>query len=207
MRTQKTMTPKAIASNQKNAQQSTGPKNVGAVADNAVKHGLLSRNLRFRNAEDEEKFHRLLAVLTRDYAPIGALEEVLVEEMAICWSRSELANAWLTENFVNRGDAASSIIGALAGRSDEGKIPLFPPRHDATSIAWPGFECSELLVRSGTAQSNQEEPGFTDGSGTVGTLVVDAKLVSSAETVLRYQAGFKRDFYKALNALRELRRK
>jgi hypothetical protein len=126
MRTQKTMTPKAIASNQKNAQQSTGPKNVGAVADNAVKHGLLSRNLRFRNAEDEEKFHRLLADLTRDYAPIGALEEVLVEEMAICWSRSELANAWLTENFVNRGDAASSIIGALAGRSDEGKFPYFP---------------------------------------------------------------------------------
>jgi hypothetical protein len=37
-----------------------------------------------------------------------------------------------------------------------------------------------------------------------GHIVVEAKLTSSLETILRYQAAIKRDYYRSLGVLREL---
>jgi hypothetical protein len=82
---------KKIDANRRNSLRSTGPKTrrgKGAVALNAVKHGLLAKQAvitRGDGAEDVEEFNDLLQGLRQDNQPVGMTEELLVEKIAICW--------------------------------------------------------------------------------------------------------------------------
>jgi hypothetical protein len=42
-------------------------------------------------AEDAAEFEELLAALNRDLLPVGRLEEMLVEKVAVCWWRQQRA--------------------------------------------------------------------------------------------------------------------
>ena len=53
MKIKKTVTEKVIAANRGNSQKSTGPHNVEAVKENALKHGLLARRIVFTNEEEQ----------------------------------------------------------------------------------------------------------------------------------------------------------
>ncbi len=85
--------------NRRNALKSTGPKTVdgkAAVARNALQHGLTARRIVCfdEHARDFASFHDALRT---DFAPAGAIEEQLVERIALCaWrlrraSRTEAA--------------------------------------------------------------------------------------------------------------------
>lgn len=80
------VTKKQRASNRRNAQKSTGPKTAvgkNRAKFNALKHGLTAEQITVfdERPEDFENFHLgLVAALT----PIGALEEQLVERIAVC---------------------------------------------------------------------------------------------------------------------------
>lgn len=82
---------KRTAANRRNAQLSTGPKSIEGKSQsrrNALNHGILSSALVITEAgKDPAEFDRLLRGLHRDRAPVGALEEKLVEEIAACWWR------------------------------------------------------------------------------------------------------------------------
>src|SRR5439155_3318158 len=76
-------TPKRIASNGRNALQSTGPRTrEGKVtaSRNATKHGLLARDLLLPN-ESAEELVELTQRLWEDLKPEGALERFFVDEM------------------------------------------------------------------------------------------------------------------------------
>lgn len=82
-----------IEANRKNALKSTGPKTSQgkqAVKRNALKHGLLSKEVVILGGDGKEsraEYRNLVARLAQDFRPHGALEEMLVERIAVCYWR------------------------------------------------------------------------------------------------------------------------
>ena len=76
-----------------NAQLSTGPVTPGGkavVSRNAVKHGIFAKDLVIAagdGREDDLEFHELLADLIKDLAPVGRMELLLVEKIAVNYWR------------------------------------------------------------------------------------------------------------------------
>jgi hypothetical protein len=83
-----------IEANRRNAKKSTGPKtSVGKVMSswNSTKHGLLSKTLPIISGQHKRQFTRLLSSLQQDLEPVGTLEEVLVEKIAMEYWRLGIA--------------------------------------------------------------------------------------------------------------------
>src|SRR5437660_9826267 len=82
---------KKVEANRRNARLSTGPRTERgkrAVARNAIKHGLLAREVVITAGDGEEdlaEFHALVGSLWEYYA--GVVEESLVQTIATCWWR------------------------------------------------------------------------------------------------------------------------
>jgi hypothetical protein len=82
-----------IQANRRNALRSTGPKTTRGkrtVARNAIKHGLLAREVVITTGygeENLEEFHVLIGELCEYYEPIGVVEESLVQTIATSWWR------------------------------------------------------------------------------------------------------------------------
>lgn len=89
----KTTSPAKIHANRKNALKSTGPKTPKGkqtVKWNALKHGLLSKELVIRSGDGKENaadFQAVASALHDDLQPVGILEEMLVEKIAVCYWR------------------------------------------------------------------------------------------------------------------------
>lgn len=84
-----------VEANRRNALKSTGPKTdqgKRAVRYNAVKHGFFAKQILLSNLEDDpEEFEALLKQLREDLHPVGQLEELLVERIALCFWKSRRA--------------------------------------------------------------------------------------------------------------------
>jgi hypothetical protein len=84
-----------VEANRRNALKSTGPKTdqgKRAVRFNAVKHGFFAKQILLSNLEDDpEEFEGLLKQLREDLQPVGQLEELLVERIALCFWKSRRA--------------------------------------------------------------------------------------------------------------------
>ena len=82
-----------VEANKKNALKSTGPKTIkgkNVVKWNALKHGLLSAEVVIEvgdGHEDKTEFKKMFVQLHEDLHPVGVLEEMLVERIAICYWR------------------------------------------------------------------------------------------------------------------------
>jgi hypothetical protein len=178
------------------------------VNQNARKHGLLAKQLRFLSAEQEEDFVRLLKEFEQEYQPSGATESALVEEAAVCLWKLGLLEGWAMEEFANRRSAAQAIVRTVAEKCDNKQLPFFKQGDGSPSPAQLGWDCEELVIRSGTSnvEDEDEDPLGMSDKATSGHVLIAAKLKSSIDTIARYQAAFKRDFYRAIAALRDLRR-
>jgi hypothetical protein len=82
---------KKLEANRRNAQLSTGPNTEEGKArsrSNAIKHGILaSDTVIVASGEKPEEFKEILDAFVLERAPVGALEEALVERIAVCWWR------------------------------------------------------------------------------------------------------------------------
>ena len=112
-----------LIANRANAQKSTGPRTPEGKARvrlNALKHGILASEAVIRageGAEEAEAFEALLAALKDDLAPARALEELLVEKLAVIvwrWRR------------VLRYE-----LGAIRERADEAVAAWRKEQHEA----------------------------------------------------------------------------
>ncbi len=89
----KPVSKKKIEANRRNARKSTGPKTPegkGRVKWNALKHGLLSKEVVIAVGDGRESrsaYEALLRQLRADLEPQGTLEEMLIEKMAILYWR------------------------------------------------------------------------------------------------------------------------
>jgi hypothetical protein len=85
--------PKQLEANRRNAQRSTGPRTPAGkerVKFNALRHGLLAKSvilpIRSRS-EKQNHFDALLAQLIDELKPVGILEDMLVEKIAVSYWR------------------------------------------------------------------------------------------------------------------------
>src|ERR1039457_3224011 len=85
-----------IQANRSNALRSTGPRTERGkrtVARNAIKHGVLAREVVItagNGKESSEEFQALVEQLWEEYEPVGVVEELLVKRIAACWWRTAL---------------------------------------------------------------------------------------------------------------------
>jgi len=92
----KSISPQKLAANRRNAKLSSGPRTKQGKKwsrRNAVKHGILTSALLFEDSLLEEAVHfrELFYVLREDFQPVGQIEELLVERIAVCWWRLQRA--------------------------------------------------------------------------------------------------------------------
>jgi hypothetical protein len=115
---------RTIQANRRNALRSTGPKTERGkrtVARNALKHGILAREVVITTGDGEEsleEFHDLVEQLCEDYKPVGIVEESWVQTIATCWWRK--ARVIRAENGeIRKRLDALAVDGALRN-SDKG---------------------------------------------------------------------------------------
>jgi hypothetical protein len=208
VKTKKTMSREAIAANRANAHKSTGPRSINGkivVGRNAQKHGLLAKRLTFRDAEEQAEFMNLMEEVQNGLESPTVFERLLAEDVAIaCWKLRHV-NVWELEEIQDGRKAAKSLVMAVARNSD-GQFPLFASRTDSQSGAL-GWDCQDVVIRSGSANSEAEgDPRDGEKTGNTKQLEIVARLATSMDTILRYETAIKRDLYRAIGALREMRR-
>lgn len=96
-----------LAANRRNGRKSKGPKTEEGKSRsrwNAVKHGVLSRRLLVLKDDDTQTYTLLLENLRRDLNPGNALEEILVEKIAMAYWRLHIAYAYEAEFGRSRGE-------------------------------------------------------------------------------------------------------
>ena len=82
-----------VQANRRNGIRSTGPKTERGkrtVARNAIKHGVLAREVVITAGDGEEsleEFNDSVQQLCEYYKPVGFVEESLVQTIATCWWR------------------------------------------------------------------------------------------------------------------------
>ena len=122
----KRVTEKQLAANRANAQHSTGPRTPeGKAASryNALTHGILARAVipeALAPCEAQEAFEKVLDALTETFAPDGAVEELLVQQVAVAyWRLARLYRAEGGEIARRRNDTERdlALADAWAGAS------------------------------------------------------------------------------------------
>ena len=96
----KPLSPAKLAANRRNGQKSKGPKTEEGKSRsrwNALKHGVLSQRLVVLNNNDGQTYTLLLENLRRDLNPWNALEEILVEKIAMAYWRLHIAYGYEAE--------------------------------------------------------------------------------------------------------------
>ncbi len=139
----KRVTEKQRAANQANAQKSTGPRTPegkAIVSQNAVKHGVLAQAVIPRGLEpyeSKEDFEQLHQRLFETLAPVGALEELLVEQIAAGYWR--LARLYRAEG------------GAIAKRRDSAEGDFLFAESLARTLPSRNPDTAELMRREEAA--------------------------------------------------------
>jgi hypothetical protein len=119
-----TVSLKKIEANRRNALLSTGPKSPkgkARVGRNALKHGVLSRETLLLD-EDAAAFQKLAEALWSYWQPVGAQEEVLVEQVVqTVWRLRRLGRAeagvFARECYSAPGERTAEAVTLLLGHA------------------------------------------------------------------------------------------
>lgn len=207
MKTKKSVTDRVIAANRNNSRKSPGPKNTGAVSQNARTHGVFAKHLTFHNPEEQLEFECLRDDFSHEYQPLGATERALIEEASVCFWKLGVLDSWAMKELDNRRGAAREIVRSVAENYREQQVPLFTQGDGSQSAAGLGWDCQELIIRTGSRKFEEARVDeLADQKSKSGQVLIEAKLTSAIETIMRYQTFLKKDYYRAIAMLREIRR-
>jgi hypothetical protein len=170
-----------------------------------VKHGLLTKALSLQSDEEKAEFRELAAELQRDLKPRGILQGMLVEEIAVCWWKLQTAQGLQLKELRSRQKASTAILKTFI-HADEEADSLSSRPDDLRSAIPFGWECRELVLTVLGKQSEEKKTSSVEDNKTEkgGRLGFEAKLGTSADSLLRYESSWKRDLYRAIAALRNL---
>ena len=207
MTVKKTMTDKALEANRKNGPKSNGPDHPSPGNQHARKHGLTSKRLVFQTEDERQEFEALLDDLTDEYQPGGRTEIELLDKVAVAFWNGAKESGLEVQELAQRRKGATAILTTLAENYDSEQLPLFTGRDGSQSAAQFGWDCQELVVRTGTSKSQEESVGIReDRREKIGHVQIEAKLNTSLDTLLRYHATINNDLYRALKELRTVQR-
>ena len=163
-----TTSEKVLSANRRNTLRSTGPRTAKGKAVsrmNAVKHGILStevvvRGLRIQEREDE--FRALREQCWQCLAPVGSVEEMLVDRIVTAQWR--LRRVLMAET----GEIVLSVDGGLRRRANRDPLPLhifMDKRRDAAEQMEKSTQGLEYLdaVLSLLREDVEREGGLTEG--------------------------------------------
>jgi len=184
------------AANQANARRSTGPKTPkgkAVVRLNALRHGLLTRDL-VLPGEDADAFEDLLNQVRADVSPVGPIEELLADRVVnIMWRLERLARA---ETALFDWRVRILKVGQLADqvRAYEVPYPTFPV-HITDKAAHT--EATEALAQ---AKHERDQDKVLLGRA----LDADAKEGDVLGKLARYERSLERSLLRTLDELRQL---
>ena len=174
---------KKLEANRRNALRSTGPRTPqgkNAVRWNALKHGLLAKEIVIPAGaarENAADFHRLLAQLRDHLDPAGILEEVLVEKIAVCYWR------------------LGRVLRSEAGEIQKGVDNVASARERD----WKLLE----LVGQPRNTTEAEESRWMESERACRALPASAVV----DKILRYETSIERQLSRALNQLERIQRR
>jgi hypothetical protein len=161
----KTMSLKQLAANRRNAQKSTGPKtpNGRTVSKmNALKHGILSKEVLVRGKharENEREFYALQARFQEHLKPVGPLEEMLVDRIVTAHWRLRRAlkaeSGHIALNVDNGHWRRSNHIPSVVSITPLGKLK--DPYYEMTksSLGNGILECELYKVRASVEKEGE----------------------------------------------------
>jgi hypothetical protein len=150
-----------IQANRRNALRSTGPKTERGkrtVARNAIKYGLLAREVVITAGDGEEnleEFHSLVDRLWESYEPVGVVEESLIQTIAICWWRK--ARVLRAENGEIRKRLDTISVDRALRNSDNTNLVLavsdlelgfFRPNEIPLMEQWAAIQHAQTTLRT-----------------------------------------------------------
>jgi len=186
--------------NRRNAQKSTGPKTPegkAAVRLNALRHGLLSKEV-LLPGEDGEALGELGERLGTELQPVGELENLLVDRIvAAVWRLGRLgrveAGIFAWERFEEQAERAER---EARGYEKLDYVPdMFDPDPEIVIIDEKKHE--EALSEARRMRSEQEDETATLGR----TFARDADRANAFSKLSRYETAIERQLYKALHEL------
>jgi hypothetical protein len=173
-----------------------------AVSRNALKHGVLARNLTFKNDREEENYYSFLDRLERDQRPRNFLERMALEELAVNWFRRGRSLKLEQQSYRSRNPATEVVEKTIGANSEL----LGVKDYDMPEFSG-GWQCEELSVSGQKGTDTQTKDGTRSGEvGKQQNFQLRAKFASPLETALRYQRATGKDFYKALNKVLAMRK-
>ena len=186
-----------IAANRANALHSTGPKTPegkAAVRHNALRHGLLARDVVLRE-EDLDAFEDLLDQVRAELSPVGRIEELLVDRIVnIMW---RLGRSARMETALFDWRVRELQVSKLAAqvRSHESTLADFSfPSHITDKVAHT--EATKALARAEDERDRDEV--------LLGRAVdADAKESDALGKLARYERSLERSLFRNLDELRQ----
>lgn len=158
----------------------------------------LAQKIAFRDEIEGKEFNGLMDGLSRTHRPVGMTEQMLIAQMALSlWSQRDLY-AWEWAEIRNRQGCTSAIVKGLRDDGNAQQLAL-------VSAAEQSWAAQEFVVRAGMGSENQDAL-LNEGTNTRGHVLIEAKLTSPLDLILRYKAALKRDFHNALQDLIVLQR-
>lgn len=159
--------------------------------------------MKFRNEEERRDFENLIQGLEADLSPVGILERELVREIAVCFWKIAMADAWLMEDISARRAAAAAVLDSFINSSKTEGNPFSEQKDDVRSAARAGCDLRELIVRVGAEDAPGQDLGVFSPDKT-SRMQFMARLGGSGDTIFRYQSAWKRDLHRAIDTLRKL---
>jgi hypothetical protein len=202
MRIKKTVSEKVIAANRRNARKSTGPENVSAVKNNATKHGLLAKQLAFLSEDEAEEFKLLRDDLEKDFAPQGTMQGMLLDEIAVTWWKLRIVAGGELEDIANRHEASRELLRRFIRNSQDEQLSSLSAE-DGRPSALSAWECQGAVLRA-RSKGYGEDLLSNEKEAKNGGSEVELRLTSPMDTILRYQASLKRNFYQSIQMLHSL---
>jgi hypothetical protein len=215
--------PKQIEANRRNAKKSTGPRTSAGkakVALNAIKHGLLAKQVVLPN-EDEEEFAEFTVRLAHELQPVGELEDLLVGMIAACaWRlrRLQRVEKGLFIEYVH--EEAQVGAGQQDQKPSRGRQPAAITIHVLEHEEFEEFvaatrrdieqlekQLREAEERAESAERLVEQADAIRAAGDAPmgrAFRADAQNTDAFSRLSRYETHIQRSMFKALDELRRL---
>ena len=168
---------KAIA-NKRNSKSSRGPNDTSKTRFNALKHGILSIHaliLGGDGEENEKEFQQFSSAILRDLAPLGAVEELLVDDLIVI--------AWRKRRVI-------AYESAVLSKQLDTTVTDYQQEHsvsDASHANLPRELVEEIKNTDKRKWISQESGTLQEDEGSVGTLDDAIREKYGPETVERIQ--------------------